>query len=60
MGELQVKTPWVIQIEALQAALTAALDCLRKLDIIEDTPDAAMRDAAITQIEALGVKHGSV
>ncbi len=22
MGELQVKTPWVIQIEALQAALT--------------------------------------
>lgn len=54
MGELQVKTPWVIQIEALQAALTAALGALI---VMRDyyAPDGVpgIVDAAIAQIEAL-------
>ena len=65
MGELQVKTPWVIQIEALQAALTAALEALKAqprvtrevwkdgIDIDVAVPHTKLRDAAIAQIEAL-------
>jgi len=65
MGELQVKTPWVIQIEALQAALTAALGALKAqprvtrevwkdgIDIDVAVPHTELRDAAIAQIEAL-------
>lgn len=55
MGELQVKTPWVIQIEATQAALTVALDALK---FIKEWGECALgiekRNAAIAQIEALG------
>lgn len=65
MGELQVKTPWVIQIEATQAALTAALEALKAqprvtrevwkdgIDIDVAVPHTELRDAAIAQIEAL-------
>jgi len=37
MGELQVKTPWVIQIEALQAALTAALERMESFALWADS-----------------------
>lgn len=62
MEGLQVKTPWVIQIEATQAALTAALDYLwvvvehNRLHFGDSHNTVIQGKAAIAQIEALGVK----
>ena len=65
MEGLRVKPLWVIQIEATQAALTAALEALKAqprvtrevwkdgIDIDVAVPHTKLRDAAIAQIEAL-------
>lgn len=52
MEELHVKTPWVIQIEATQAALTAALGFLNRVTHWQEgKPD--MHDIKVMLKEAL-------